>query len=847
MDEDDDDNELLQDVTATGYDESVLELLAADLAEQSVDDPFALASASSAGSLGLPAVQRSSAVAVQLRRAMEDEPVFVAFLKKDRAAAGVCFAAWKLLMEMLARGTAAATAAAEALNAVTDQPDAHMFVLRDVLLAAADEPDKVEAALERVEAVLADPLMRYEAKEKDEYSTPQTLLLVGQGSPSLVGRVVTDAGCFVLATESNVTAAGVVATYIAGEPASFVELQGLIDNEKRTILVVALQKTGANALPDAAEREWCAERGAMGPAALPLGSAPPAAVAAALLPLASRVCVASERVPLAAVAGGVQAVTGSEVSTLQCVLPGGVFVCRRQGSGTVVCPLSGYHFVSSMTCKAVASSPGGRGLLSFQVGDAIHILSTSLGKKRWFGYANGKTGMLPMRLTDAGVAPPLPAVGPPSGNNTPSMVRRRIARLPAVENAPTPSGAAASANVASTAAPEAATVLPLMTESSESQNFNDLVRIMVSSGRFERGQKRKAKNKKLKKPLLQCWEGQDGVAWLHRHLLEHEAAATRGDAVRAMQQLLDENFIYNAVDMSVTKFEDDTDLWRFWCDGPAPPLNVRCGLVRRAAVRPAAPVARMLLETAVSLLRPFVKLTGGAGIELDYYRLRELRRWSEFETGVCELQRVALDDLAHESERTAFWINVHNLLAVQSSVCNKGLVAGGWKGGFFTDSCYMFGGCQLSLFQIHSGLLRQNSTLNPIGVVPLEPGDPMLAHVLPKPDPRVLFALSGCFRDSPAVRFVDGPSLGSFLNAACADYLDEYVSVDLTNCVVTLPGLMYPFLRDFGKDFASVLVWVSKYLPANESKRQLVTFLAQQSSTQVKFTEIAFDVFPPKI
>jgi hypothetical protein len=65
----------------------------------------------------------------------------------------------------------------------------------------------------------------------------------------------------------------------------------------------------------------------------------------------------------------------------------------------------------------------------------------------------------------------------------------------------------------------------------------------------------------------------------------------------------------------------------------------------------------------------------------------------------------------------------------------------------------------------------------------------------------VLFALAGCFRDAPAARPVpDGAAaLSAALAAAAADYLDETVTVDFAACVVTLPGLMQPFLRDFGK------------------------------------------------
>jgi hypothetical protein len=46
-------------------------------------------------------------------------------------------------------------------------------------------------------------------------------------------------------------------------------------------------------------------------------------------------------------------------------------------------------------------------------------------------------------------------------------------------------------------------------------------------------------------------------------------------AVAKLQQLVDRNFIYNPVDLQTRAFADDGDLWRFWQDGTAPPLNVK--------------------------------------------------------------------------------------------------------------------------------------------------------------------------------------------------------------------------------------------------------------------------------
>ena len=105
--------------------------------------------------------------------------------------------------------------------------------------------------------------------------------------------------------------------------------------------------------------------------------------------------------------------------------------------------------------------------------------------------------------------------------------------------------------------------------------------------------------------------------------------------------------------------------------------------------------------------------------------------------------------------------------------------------------------------------------------------------------------MAGYYRDSPPVRICEPETLNTYLSAAAQDYLDEHTTYDLATCSVTLPGLMQPFLRDFGKDYASVLMWVSKFMPPE--RRQVIAFLSQQTITTVKFSDVSFEMYPPTI
>ena len=604
-----------------------------------------------------------------------------------------------------------------------------------------------------------------------------------------------------------------------------------------------------------------------------LGEELEAALPLLLTALVSRAGLVQGRVPLPAVPG----LTDGNGQSVSAFLPGGLYTLSGiVAAAGVVSLADGGLFAGPRVYKVAQPQQGGGGRLALVEGQSVTLLSPSLGKKRWLcclseGSGSVATGFVDARLLEGALAPVAAVEGTSHGSgddgiaagtalarvrddmedggsdaegasssvHTPAAVRRRLARLPAASPALSVAGGATAGE----------SEVALMPEPPLDALQRLLSRMLAPPpAGLRRGEKKRSKGKKLKRPVLQCWEGQEAVSWvLKAQRAAGEAKWTREDSLRTMQQLLDSRMVHCVVDPWCRSFEDDAELWRFQCDGPAPPLNVRLCLARSVVVRPGPPVARLLLETALRLVRPFVRLTGNALPELDYFRLRELRRWTEFETASCELQRVSLSGLGDEANQMAFWINVHNCLCVHASVCNKGLVSGGWQGGFFTDSAYLFECSVLSLHQIHSGILRANLPLagTSSGPSPLDLADPTLQYVLKKPDARILFALAGCYRDSPPVRICEAESLNTYLNAAAQDYLDEHVQYDLTTCSVTLPGLMQPFLRDFGKDFASVLMWVSKFLPTE--RRQMVAFLSQQTITTVKFTDISFEMYPPKI
>jgi hypothetical protein len=637
------------------------------------------------------------------------------------------------------------------------------------LLVAADEhgvDDPFALATSAPQQLNEEPpeqLHDEEKRDEVEFGCAALVLLVGTGELA-AGRVATEAGCVMLSRDCAAGAAAVLGAYVLGDSTSFAALEPLLRRERRPVLLLALPTPSALA-PLPAERAWCVARGFLGPIVL-------SSLAAAILPLVSRISLAAGRVPLAAVAGRVQATSAANGSlSLQCVLPGGICACRRGNSGPVVlAPLSEYQFSSTLVVRATAASGvrGGGDWLSFAPGDEIHVLSTSLGKKRWFGFANGTTGFFAMRGTDAAAAPPpvpmaVPAVLQPQQQQpgSPFVARRRLARQQAVEHALTP--------VSVMAAPvtgEEEEDFVLFCDAPDRLNL--LVRMMTASeGGLERTLKRKARGRKLKKPVLQSWESTEAVSWLLANggvavaasALSPPPPASKADALRIMQGLLDENFIYNAVDPQTTRFEDDGDLWRFWCDGPAPPLNVRQLLPRRAVstTRHAGAVRRRKKEKKKRILVQFRLLVdcfvmhwlcSDLLLDLEVLVLERLN-WIIIDCASFVVGRILRQQLASCSASISTCLptttsalhfgSIHTTCSlcipasatrdwslVDGKVCKQKkkeeeeeeegtIFAQAKVGGFFTDSQYIVGGSVVSLFQIHSGLLRQNSTTHPLG------------------------------------------------------------------------------------------------------------------------------------
>jgi hypothetical protein len=200
------------------------------------------------------------------------------------------------------------------------------------------------------------------------------------------------------------------------------------------------------------------------------------------------------------------------------LLPGGaISVTPLDGRGPSVCLLSEVEIKSDHVVTATTASSGGSGLLEFAAGDSIQVLCKGGSTEGWIGVRGHAVGIF---------QPPV-ITAPSSVSSQPRAASQNVAaklQRPVVESklkvhlsGPVTDSVTPLLHTAAREATADGTALKLysLDPREDANDLNSLVvSMMATTGGLERREKKKAKNKKLKKPVLQCWEGVEAVTWV---------------------------------------------------------------------------------------------------------------------------------------------------------------------------------------------------------------------------------------------------------------------------------------------------------------------------------------------
>lgn len=220
---------------------------------------------------------------------------------------------------------------------------------------------------------------------------------------------------------------------------------------------------------------------------------------------------------------------------------------------------------------------------------------------------------------------------------------------------------------------------------------------------------------------------------------------------------------------------------------------------------------------------------------IDYGRLPDSDELRQLERAVRALRVFGLDTLGDWESRTAFWVNLHNCLAIHSIIERQIVRSVREVRGFF-HSAYDIGGLLFSMDQIQHGVLRANRWKHPLLPRPFSVRDPRRAFAMGECDPRIHFALVFGARSCPSLAMYEPERIEEQLEDAARAFVRSRVVIDHDRAEVTLPAVFRWFHRDFGESEADVLRFVLLCLAPDEGQGYL-----RQNLLEVRVIYAPFD------
>lgn len=221
--------------------------------------------------------------------------------------------------------------------------------------------------------------------------------------------------------------------------------------------------------------------------------------------------------------------------------------------------------------------------------------------------------------------------------------------------------------------------------------------------------------------------------------------------------------------------------------------------VLNAGQAPSAQIAPNAAAEALRTLRNQLKVEAvDAAGKVDYRKLKRSETFAAMQSTSRFLSAIDLGELDGDDSRTAFWINIYNVLAIHGVLALDIRESVMEIPSFFGTVAYEIGGFVLTLDEIENGVLRRNAPHPATGAHPFRAEDPRIALCPSKVDPRIHAALVCASTSCPPVAFYDAAKLDMQLNLAASGYVAADVHVDETKRVVRLPITFRYYQSDFG-------------------------------------------------
>ncbi len=166
-----------------------------------------------------------------------------------------------------------------------------------------------------------------------------------------------------------------------------------------------------------------------------------------------------------------------------------------------------------------------------------------------------------------------------------------------------------------------------------------------------------------------------------------------------------------------------------------------------------------------------------------------------------DLQKLRLDTLQSDKQKTAFWVNVYNAFT-NYQIVHNGLKKSVWeKPDFFTDRSLKIGNILFSLDDIENGILRRNGERRNSKPLQFDLDNPRLTLMVDTFDFRIHFALNCGSISCPAIAFYSEDNLNEELDRTTKSFAEEEFVVNHKVRTITCSQLFVWYKKDFGNLF----------------------------------------------
>jgi len=217
----------------------------------------------------------------------------------------------------------------------------------------------------------------------------------------------------------------------------------------------------------------------------------------------------------------------------------------------------------------------------------------------------------------------------------------------------------------------------------------------------------------------------------------------------------------------------------------------------------------------------------------DYDKIRLSQEYTALIECVRLLQLFSPAHLESDDEKTAFWINLYNLLTVHAIIHFQIKLTVWERPHFFSSSEYNIGGYRFSLFDIMHGILRGNRRRWRFFPPPFRGNDPRIRFSLNSPDPRIHFTLHAGSRSCPKIAVYSHENLHDELDEAGRRFMNSNQFVFNPNSkVLTCSKILRWYAMDFGKNKAERLIYLARFIDDREIREALIE---NSSTVSMKF------------